>query len=156
MPRAAATGPSTRASTRCAASPGRSTWPRYYRALLAGSAIRASHLDGDDRVQDPYCLRCQPQVMGACLDQLRHAARVLVREANAVTDNPLVFADDGEMISGGNFHAEPVALAADALALAIAEVGAIAERRIAMLIDAGVSRPAAVPVGRRRRSTPAS
>ena len=91
-------------------------------------------------MQDPYCLRCQPQVVGACLDQLRHAARVLLREANAVTDNPLVFADDGAMISGGNFHAEPVALAADAMACAIAEVGAIAERRIAMLIDSSVSR----------------
>ncbi len=113
---------------------------QYYRALLAGSAIRASHREGDDRVQDPYCLRCQPQVIGACLDQLRHAARVLLIEANAVTDNPLVFADDGSMISGGNFHAEPVALAADGMALAIAEIGAIAERRIAMLIDAGVSR----------------
>jgi histidine ammonia-lyase len=79
--------------------------------LLQGSAIRHSHLDGDDRVQDPYCLRCQPQVVGACLDQLRHAALVLLREANAVTDNPLVFAEDGAMISGGNFHAEPVALA---------------------------------------------
>jgi histidine ammonia-lyase len=112
----------------------------YYRQLLAGSAIRKSHLEGDDRVQDPYCLRCQPQVVGACLDQLRHAALVLLREANAVTDNPLVFADDGAMISGGNFHAEPVALAADAMANAIAEVGAIAERRIAMLIDSNVSR----------------
>lgn len=113
---------------------------QYYRALLEGSAIRASHREGDDRVQDPYCLRCQPQVIGACLDQLRHAARVLLIEANAVTDNPLVFADDQAMISGGNFHAEPVALAADGMALAIAEIGAIAERRIAMLIDAGVSR----------------
>ena len=91
-------------------------------------------------MQDPYCLRCQPQVVGACLDQLRHASLVLVREANAVTDNPLVFAEDGAMVSGGNFHAEPVALAADAMAVAIAEVGAIAERRIAMLIDASVSR----------------
>ncbi|MBL8352748.1 MAG: histidine ammonia-lyase [Burkholderiaceae bacterium] len=120
--------------------PGQIDVARYYRALLAGSAIRRSHESGDDRVQDPYCLRCQPQVVGACLDSLRHAALVLVREANAVTDNPLVFPDDGAMISGGNFHAEPVALAADAIALAIAEVGAIAERRIAMLIDAGVSR----------------
>jgi histidine ammonia-lyase len=111
----------------------------YYRQLLEGSAIRKSHLEGDDRVQDPYCLRCQPQVVGACLDQLRHAALVLLREANAVTDNPLVF-PEGEMLSGGNFHAEPVALAADAMANAIAEVGAIAERRIAMLIDANVSR----------------
>ena len=125
--------------------PGQIDVARYYRALLDGSAIRASHSQGDDRVQDPYCLRCQPQVVGACLDQLRHAALVLLREANAVTDNPLVFAGDadgggGSMISGGNFHAEPVALAADAMANAIAEVGAIAERRIAMLIDANVSK----------------
>ena len=112
----------------------------YYRSLLQGSEIRRSHLEGDDRVQDPYSLRCQPQVVGACLDQLRHAASVLLREANAVTDNPLVFAEDQTMISGGNFHAEPVALAADGMALAIAEVGAIAERRIAMLIDSSVSR----------------
>ncbi|HEU5297640.1 MAG TPA: histidine ammonia-lyase [Burkholderiaceae bacterium] len=119
----------------------------YYRRLLAGSAIRQSHLEGDDRVQDPYCLRCQPQVVGACLDQLRHAALVLLREANAVTDNPLVFDDasgdsefGGTILSGGNFHAEPVALACDAMAVAIAEVGAIAERRIAMLIDTNVSR----------------
>ena len=120
--------------------PGQIDVAQYYRALLQGSAIRASHTEGDDRVQDPYCLRCQPQVVGACLDQLRHAALVLVREANAVTDNPLVFAEDGAMLSGGNFHAEPVALAADAMACAIAEVGAIAERRIAMLIDSSVSR----------------
>ncbi len=120
--------------------PGQIDVAQYYRALLAGSAIRQSHAEGDDRVQDPYCLRCQPQVVGACLDQLRHAARILLIEANAVTDNPLVFADNGAMISGGNFHAEPVALAADGMALAIAEVGAIAERRIAMLIDASVSR----------------
>lgn len=112
----------------------------YYRALLQGSAIRASHAEGDDRVQDPYCLRCQPQVVGACLDQLRHAARVLLCEANAVTDNPLVFPEDGAMLSGGNFHAEPVALASDAMANAIAEVGAIAERRVGMLIDANISR----------------
>ena len=120
--------------------PGQIDVAQYYRSLLAGSSIRLSHLDGDDRVQDPYCMRCQPQVVGACLDQLRHAATVLLREANAVTDNPLVFAQDGAMLSGGNFHAEPVALAADGMALAIAEVGAIAERRIAMLIDSGVSR----------------
>ena len=129
--------------------PGQIDVAQYYRALLAGSAIRASHTEGDDRVQDPYCLRCQPQVVGACLDQLRHATRVLLREANAVTDNPLVFAPaaegaggepHGALISGGNFHAEPVALAADSMAVAIAEVGAIAERRIAMLIDTGVSR----------------
>jgi len=120
--------------------PGQIDVAQYYRGLLAGSAIRNSHRDGDDRVQDPYCLRCQPQVVGACLDQMRHAALVLLREANAVTDNPLVFFDDGAMVSGGNFHAEPVALACDAMACAIAEVGAIAERRIAMLIDSGVSR----------------
>lgn len=120
--------------------PGQIDVAQYYRALLAGSAIRRSHLEGDDRVQDPYSLRCQPQVVGACLDQLRHAALVLVREANAVTDNPLVFAADNTLVSGGNFHAEPVALAADACAVAIAEVGAIAERRIAMLIDSSVSR----------------
>lgn len=120
--------------------PGQIDVAKYYRALLAGSEIRQSHEEDDDRVQDPYCLRCQPQVVGACLDQLRHAALVLLREANAVTDNPLVFGDTHEMISGGNFHAEPVALACDAMAVAIAEVGAIAERRIAMLIDAGVSR----------------
>ena len=120
--------------------PGQIDVAQIYRALLAGSAIRASHAEDDDRVQDPYSLRCQPQVVGACLDQLRHAALVLLREANAVTDNPLVFAEDSAMISGGNFHAEPVALACDAMACAIAEVGAIAERRIAMLIDAGVSR----------------
>ncbi len=110
--------------------PGQIDVARYYRALLGGSEIRKSHMTGDDRVQDPYCLRCQPQVVGACLDQLRHAAAVLVREANAVTDNPLVFADEGVLVSGGNFHAEPVALVADAMAVAIAEVGAIAERRI--------------------------
>ncbi|MDW5443002.1 histidine ammonia-lyase [Polaromonas sp. SM01] len=142
-----------------------------YRSLMLGSEIRRSHLEGDDRVQDPYCLRCQPQVMGACLDQMRYAAQVLVIEANAVTDNPLVFASStgawqagavepaspghrrrplegevaaghfgGELISGGNFHAEPVALACDALAVAIAEIGAITERRIAMLVDTVVSR----------------
>lgn len=118
--------------------PGQIDCAAAYRALMVGSQIRASHLEGDDRVQDPYCLRCQPQVMGACLDQMRYAAQVLVREANAVTDNPLVF--DGLMVSGGNFHAEPVALAADALAVAIAEIGAITERRIAMLVDTVVSR----------------
>ncbi|AKJ29086.1 histidine ammonia-lyase [Caldimonas brevitalea] len=110
-----------------------------YRDLLAGSAIRASHRTGDDRVQDPYSLRCQPQVMGACLELIRNAAATLVIEANAVSDNPLVFADSGEVLSGGNFHAEPVAFAADTLALAIAEVGALSERRIALLIDASLS-----------------
>lgn len=109
------------------------------RDLLAGSAIRQSHLDNDERVQDPYSLRCQPQVMGACRDQIAHAARTLLTEANAVTDNPLVFTDTGEVLSGGNFHAEPVAFAADGLALAIAEIGALAERRIALLIDSTLS-----------------
>ncbi len=120
--------------------PGQIECAAAYRSLLTGSEIRGSHLNNDDRVQDPYCLRCQPQVMGACLDSMRHAAQVLAREANAVTDNPLVFARDGVLLSGGNFHAEPVALACDALAVAIAEVGAIAERRIAMLIDGSISR----------------
>ncbi len=120
--------------------PGQIACAAAYRALAIGSAIRKSHLEGDDRVQDPYCLRCQPQVMGACLDQMRYATDVLLREANAVTDNPLVFAETGSLLSGGNFHAEPVALAADALAVVIAEIGAIAERRIAMLVDTVVSR----------------
>ena len=119
--------------------PGQIDCAAAYRALTDGSAIRKSHLEGDDRVQDPYCLRCQPQVMGACLDQMRYAARVLVIEANAVTDNPLVFAADNALVSGGNFHAEPVALVCDALAIVIAEIGAIAERRIAMLVDTHVS-----------------
>lgn len=110
-----------------------------YRGLLAGSGIRASHLTGDDKVQDPYSLRCQPQVMGACLDVMRHCASTLLIEANGVTDNPLVFPDTGESLSGGNFHAEPVAFAADQLALAIAEIGALSERRIALLIDASIS-----------------
>jgi histidine ammonia-lyase len=109
-----------------------------YRRLLAGSSIRASHLDCD-RVQDPYSLRCMPQVMGACLDTMRYAAETLSRETNGVTDNPLVFADEGEILSGGNFHAEPVAMAADMLAIAIAEIGSIAERRIALLIDPATS-----------------
>jgi histidine ammonia-lyase len=105
------------------------------RELMAGSPIRASHLIGDTRVQDPYCLRCQPQVMGAALDILRQAATTLAIEANGVSDNPLVFAKEGEVISGGNFHAEPVAFAADIIALAICEIGSLAERRIAMLVD---------------------
>ena len=111
---------------------------RTYRELLAGSAIRASHKDCP-RVQDPYSLRCQPQVMGACLDQLRHAADVLLIEANAVSDNPLVFAESDDVLSGGNFHAEPVAFAADDMALAIAEIGALSERRTALLMDSNLS-----------------
>ena len=118
--------------------PGQSAVAAIYLSLLNGSAIRASHLDCK-RVQDPYSLRCQPQVMGACLDHLRFAAEVIAREANAVSDNPLVFADTGEVLSGGNFHAEPVAMAADVLALAAAEIGALSERRIALLIDHTIS-----------------
>ncbi len=106
---------------------------------MAGSAIRASHLMGDARVQDPYCLRCQPQVMGACLDLMRQAAATLADEANGVTDNPLIFAEDDTALSGGNFHAEPVAFAADMIALAICEIGSLAERRIAMLVDPALS-----------------
>lgn len=110
-----------------------------YRELLKGSDIRNSHREDCDKVQDPYSLRCQPQVMGACLDQIRYAADIFERESNAVTDNPLIFSEDADILSGGNFHAEPVALAADVLALAIAEIGSISERRIAMLIDKNVS-----------------
>jgi histidine ammonia-lyase len=109
------------------------------RGLMDGSAIRASHLTNDDRVQDPYCLRCQPQVMGAVLDLLRQAAATLATESNGVSDNPLVFPDSGEVISGGNFHAEPVAFAADMIALALCEVGSLAERRVAMLVDPALS-----------------
>ena len=105
---------------------------------MQGSEIRASH-KSCDRVQDPYSIRCQPQVVGACLDVVRHVCTVLETEANAVTDNPLVFADSRTVLSGGNFHAEPVALAADYLALAIAEIGALSERRIALLIDSHMS-----------------
>ena len=119
--------------------PGQIVTAQIYRSLLDGSEIRRSHLINDERVQDPYCLRCQPQVMGACLDIINNAARTLLIEANAVTDNPLVFVDTGEVLSGGNFHAEPVAFAADTLALAIAEIGSISERRIALLIDASIS-----------------
>ena len=111
----------------------------HYRRLLDGSEIRRSHVENDPRVQDPYSLRCQPQVMGACLDGIRHAAGVLAIEANAATDNPLVLADTDEVLSGGNFHAEPVAMASDQLAVAIAEIGALAERRTALLIDSTLS-----------------
>jgi len=104
-------------------------------ALLQGSDIRMSHLEGDERVQDPYCLRCQPQVAGAAFDLLTQVARTLTVEVNAVTDNPLVLVEAGEIVSGGNFHAEPVAFAADQIALALSEIGAIAERRIATLVD---------------------
>ncbi len=142
---------STAASTRYAASrdrsnihalrgqPGQIEVVRALRQLMVGSEIRRSHLEGDDRVQDAYSLRCQPQVMGAALDLLRYAASVIEREINAVSDNPLVFADTGEIVSGGNFHAEPVAMAADAIAIAIAEIGALSERRIALLTDSRMS-----------------
>jgi histidine ammonia-lyase len=109
------------------------------RDLMAGSAIRASHTTGDARVQDPYCLRCQPQVMGAVLDLLRQAAATLGTEANGVTDNPLIFTDPAEALSGGNFHAEPVAFAADMIAMAVCEIGSLAERRLAMLVDPALS-----------------
>ncbi|MCL3883341.1 histidine ammonia-lyase [Marivita sp. GX14005] len=105
------------------------------RALLAGSVIRESHREGDARVQDPYCIRCQPQVTGAAMDMLRMAARTLEIEANAATDNPLVLSEAGLIVSGGNFHAEPVGFAADMIALALAEIGAIAQRRIALIVD---------------------
>jgi histidine ammonia-lyase len=107
------------------------------RALLEGSAIRESHRNDDHRVQDPYCIRCQPQVTGAAMDVLRMAATTLEIEANAATDNPLVLSDG--IISGGNFHAEPVGFAADMIALAVSEVGAIAQRRVALMVDPTLS-----------------
>ena len=118
--------------------PGQLAVARVLAELLADSGIRASHLECD-RVQDPYSLRCQPQVMGAALDVLGAAAAMIEREANAVSDNPLVFAEAGEILSGGNFHGEPVAMAADMIAIALAEVGALSERRIALLTDAHMS-----------------
>ncbi|MBP11275.1 MAG: histidine ammonia-lyase [Acidiferrobacteraceae bacterium] len=118
--------------------PGQRQIATLYRTLLYDSEINRSHATCD-RVQDPYSLRCQPQVLGACLDQLVHAAQVLEREANSVSDNPLICHQTGEVLSGGNFHAEPVAMVADNMALAIAETGALAERRIAMLIDSSIS-----------------
>ena len=118
--------------------PGQSAVAAALARLLAGSEIRASHIDCD-RVQDPYSLRCQPQVMGACLDHMSFAAGVIDREMNGVSDNPLVFAESGDILSGGNFHAEPVAMAADTLALVLAEIGAISERRTALLTDANLS-----------------
>ncbi|KKL00341.1 histidine ammonia-lyase [Rheinheimera mesophila] len=111
-----------------------------YRHLLGESSEIADSHKNCEKVQDPYSLRCQPQVMGACLAQIRFAASVLLVEANGVTDNPLVFAAENDIISGGNFHAEPVAMAADNLALAIAEIGAISERRMALLIDSHLSK----------------
>lgn len=119
--------------------PGQIAVAAVTRALLSDSEIRQSHLENDPRVQDPYSLRCQPQVLGACRDLIANAQRTLLNEANAVTDNPLVFAETEEILAGGNFHAQPVAFAADSLALAIAEIGSIAERRVALLIDASLS-----------------
>ncbi len=112
---------------------------RGMRDIMAGSQIRESHRDHDSRVQDPYCIRCQPQVAGAALDLLDFAGRTLEIEANAVSDNPLVLVDTGQIVSGGNFHGEPVAFAADQIALAIAEIGAIAQRRIALMVDPALS-----------------
>jgi histidine ammonia-lyase len=119
--------------------PGQIYTAELYCELLAGSAIRESHRHGDVRVQDPYSLRCQPQVMGACFDVLSQSGATLLIEANAVSDNPLVFPETGDVLSGGNFHAEPVAFAADQIAIATAEVGALSERRIALLVDASLS-----------------
>ena len=118
--------------------PGQTEAAACLRALLDGSEIRESHRTGDQRVQDPYCVRCQPQVTGASMDLIRQAACVLEIEANAVTDNPLV-SPEGEILSGGNFHAEPVAFAADQIALALAEIGAISQRRIALMVDPALS-----------------
>ena len=109
------------------------------RALMEGSEIRESHREGDTRVQDPYCIRCQPQVTGAALDLLRMAAGTLRIEANAVTDNPLVLTGEGRIVSGGNFHAEPVGFAADMIAIALSEIGAIAQRRVALMVDPTLS-----------------
>lgn len=119
--------------------PGQIAAAEVMRALLEGSEIRASHNENDPRVQDPYCIRCQPQVVGAALDLLDYAAISLAREANAVTDNPLVLTHTRRIVSGGNFHAEPVAFAADMIALAMAEIGAISQRRIALLVDPTLS-----------------
>jgi histidine ammonia-lyase len=118
--------------------PGQQKVAAIFRGLLDDSEINRSHALCD-RVQDPYSLRCQPQVLGACLDQLQHASEVFLREAVSVSDNPLIMPETGEILSGGNFHGEPIALAADTVALAIAEVGALSERRIAMLIDSSIS-----------------
>ena len=112
---------------------------RAQRTLMDGSEIRESHRDGDARVQDPYCIRCQPQVTGAAMDLLHFAGRTLEIEANAVTDNPLVLVDDGLIVSGGNFHAEPVGFAADQIAVAVSEIGAISQRRVALMVDPTLS-----------------
>lgn len=119
--------------------PGQIRVAALMRQLMEGSVIRESHRIGDTRVQDPYCIRCQPQVTGAAMDLLDFAARTLEIEANAVTDNPLVLVDEGLIVSGGNFHAEPVAFAADQIAIAISEIGAIAQRRVALMVDPTLS-----------------
>jgi histidine ammonia-lyase len=119
--------------------PGQIAVAAMMRDLMAGSAIRESHRDGDTRVQDPYCIRCQPQVTGAAMDLIDFAARTLETEANAVTDNPLVLTASAEIVSGGNFHAEHVAFAADQIALALSEIGAIAQRRVALMVDPTLS-----------------
>jgi len=118
--------------------PGQIQAASIMRALLEGSEIRESHREGDTRVQDPYCIRCQPQVTGAAMDVIAQAARTLEIEANAATDNPLVLSD-GQIVSGGNFHAEPVGFAADMIAMAISEIGAIAQRRVALMVDPTLS-----------------
>ncbi|MCX7301057.1 MAG: histidine ammonia-lyase [Rhodobacterales bacterium] len=119
--------------------PGQIRVAALMRQLMEGSVIRESHREGDTRVQDPYCIRCQPQVTGAAMDLLEFAANTLEIEANAVTDNPLVLVDEGLIVSGGNFHAEPVAFAADQIAIAISEIGAIAQRRVALMVDPTLS-----------------
>ena len=119
--------------------PGQIAVARTQRDLMAGSQIRESHREGDTRVQDPYCIRCQPQVTGAAMDLLHMAARTLETEANAVTDNPLVLVEEELIVSGGNFHAEPVGFAADQIAMAISEIGAIAQRRVALMVDPTLS-----------------
>jgi len=119
--------------------PGQIEVARAMRVIMQGSEIRESHREDDQRVQDPYCIRCQPQVTGAAMDLLHYAGRTLEIEANAVTDNPLVLVEQGRIVSGGNFHAEPVAFAADQIALAIAEIGAIAQRRVALMVDPTLS-----------------
>ena len=118
---------------------GQITVAKAMRNIMEGSEIRESHREGDARVQDPYCIRCQPQVTGAALDILKMAGKTLEIEANAVTDNPLIISETGKIISGGNFHAEPVAFVSDQIALAIAEIGAISQRRIALMVDPALS-----------------
>ena len=118
--------------------PGQIDVAPMYLELMDGSEINESHEDCE-KVQDPYSLRCQPQVMGACLDIIRNAANTLLYEANAVTDNPLIFTDNGDVISGGNFHAEPVAFAADILAMAVCEIASISERRLSIMVDPKMS-----------------